>query len=141
MEEEVVPGIRIRLRAVNWSQIRGGGPGGQHVNTTASTIVIRVPMWGIEGLDGAGRDRLRQMLGARLTQEGEIVLRCGTERDAQRNREIVWERLRYLVKRASIAPRTRRATKPSRGSVQRRLTAKSQQSQKKKRRSERPSDE
>ena len=98
MEEEVVPGIRIRLQAVNLESNPWWWPWGaaceyhrvDHCHPSADV--------GHRGLDGAGRDRLRQMLGARLTQEDEIVLRCGTERDAQRNREIVWERLRYLLK-------------------------------------------
>lgn len=134
MDSHIAPGIYVREAAVRWSQVRGGGPGGQHVNTTASTVVLRVALWGFDGLDGAGRDRLRRMAGSRLTQEDELVLRCGTERDAGRNRAILWQRLGHLVQRAAVAPKRRRPTRPTHGSVQRRLTAKSQQAQKKQQR-------
>ena len=58
-----------------WSREHDGDDGG-----------FGVAIWGIDGLDGAARDRLRQALGARLTQADEIVLRCGLERDVARNR-------------------------------------------------------
>jgi Zn-dependent peptidase ImmA (M78 family) len=68
--------------------------------------------------------RLRRLAGRRWTKEGAVVIQVSEERSQARNREIARERLAELVKRATVVPKKRRPTKPTRGSVERRIKAK-----------------
>jgi len=68
--------------------------------------------------------RLKRLAGRRWTGEGAIVLQCDETRSQARNREIVRARLVELIARALVAPKRRIATKPTRGSVRRRLDSK-----------------
>ena len=73
----------------------------------------------------AGRhDRLRRIAGSRWTGEGAIVLFVQDTRSQARNREIARERLAEMIRAALVAPKRRVATKPTAGSVRRRLAAK-----------------
>ena len=68
--------------------------------------------------------RLKRLAGRRWTQDGAIVIFVQDTRSQARNREIARERLAELIKKATEVPKRRVATKPSYGSVQRRLEAK-----------------
>jgi ribosome-associated protein len=113
---------------------RSSGPGGQHVNKVSTRTTIRVAVGAIEGLDDGARRRLRDLAGSRLTQDDVIIINADSTRSQKRNREEAFERLADLVRRAMIRPLTRRATKPSRAMIERRITAKKQQGEKKRRR-------
>jgi ribosome-associated protein len=131
---ELAPGVHVAQADVAFDAARSGGAGGQHVNKTASKILLRVPVGAVVGISGAARNRLRKLAASRLTAEDEILLHCDETRSAARNRELVVDRLRQLVAKALIVPKPRRKTKPTRGSVERRLDSKKQLSQKKERR-------
>lgn len=133
----LAPGIACEPTALVITQARSGGPGGQHVNTTASQAELRLALDAIRGLVPAARERLERLAGSRLTGDGVLVLHCDETRSARRNRELAWERLCALVLEAATLPRPRRATKPSRASRLRRLEAKAHQAGRKRdRRSE-----
>jgi ribosome-associated protein len=127
-------GIRIRPERLVFTTSRAGGPGGQHVNTTESRVILHVRVADFQGGDPGFADRLRRIAGSRLSDDDVLVLHCQEERSQQRNRELVGQRLRELVTRAARRPRTRRATRPTRASVERRLEAKSRRGKIKNRR-------
>ncbi len=131
---ELAPGVHVAQADVAFDAARSGGAGGQHVNKTSSKILLRLPVAAIVGMSGAARSRLRKLAASRLTADDQILLQCDETRSAARNRELVVDRLRELVVKAMIVPKPRRKTKPSRGSVERRLESKKQLSQKKERR-------
>ncbi len=122
----VAPGVTIPAGALRWTFSRSGGPGGQNVNKTSSraTLIVhladlepRVPAWAM--------DRLRASAGQRLAQEPErLVITSADSRSQHQNREACLLKLRDLLVRALNRPRRRKPTKPSRGSIERRLEAK-----------------
>lgn len=137
---ELAPGIRVRQERLVWLASRGGGPGGQHVNTTESRVQVFLRLADLVGGDAGFPDRLRRAAGSRLTEDGTLVLSCGDERSQHRNRDLLLERLQALVASAARKPRVRRASRPTRGSVERRLDAKKRQARTKTRRGDPPPD-
>jgi len=131
---DLAPGVRVAESAIVLDAARSSGAGGQHVNKTASKILLRVPVSAIRGLPNGAAARLRQLAGTRLTGEDEVLIRCDETRSAHRNREIALQRLAKLVTKALVVPKRRRKTRPTRASVERRLEAKRQHADKKRRR-------
>ncbi|RYG57695.1 aminoacyl-tRNA hydrolase, partial [bacterium] len=75
--------------------------------------------------------RLIHQAGKRISNDGVLLIKSQTFRTQERNRQDAVERLVEMIQKAAIRPIIRRATKPTRGSQQRRLTAKSVQSRRK----------
>jgi ribosome-associated protein len=115
----VVPGEAISFRAV-----RSSGPGGQNVNKVASKVELRVDLTGIEGLGDGSRARLLAMAAPRLDAAGRLVIVSQRTRDQHRNLEDAREKLRALVARSLVPPKSRRPTRPSGPSRERRLDEK-----------------
>jgi ribosome-associated protein len=119
--------------SVRFSASRSSGPGGQNVNKRSTKVELRTVLDAIP-ISEAARTRLARLLGERLTDDGEIVIVCDEHRSQRQNREGAIDRLSELVRRAMVTPKRRIATKPSRGSKERRLTEKKQRGETKKRR-------
>jgi len=110
----------------------GGGPGGQHVNRSATRIELR---WHpatsaalSASLSGAHRERVLQRLAGRLDTSGTMRLVSAEHRSQRRNRDVAMERLAAIVRGALPDPVPRKATKPTRGAVERRLDDKKRRS-------------
>ncbi|AUQ51493.1 MULTISPECIES: alternative ribosome rescue aminoacyl-tRNA hydrolase ArfB [Phaeobacter] len=110
------------------SFMRASGPGGQNVNKVSSAVELRFEAARSPALTPAVKSRLKRLAGRRWTKDGAIILQCDETRSQQRNRDLVRERLAELIRQALVAPKRRIATKPTRGSVRRRLDAKRQRS-------------
>lgn len=123
----LAPGVEIPYSALSFSQIAGGGPGGQHANKTASRVELRLALSALP-IHPEAAARLAGLAGERLTMDGELILVCDQTRSARQNRELVIDRLRELVLAALVRPKTRKRTRPSRASKERRLEAKRQRS-------------
>jgi ribosome-associated protein len=136
----VAPGVQIPLAELQISAISGGGPGGQHVNKSATRIAVQWNVRTSRVLRDDERARIVAKLSSRLDTDGALRIVAGEFRSQQQNRRAALERLQQLVSRALVVPRTRRATKPTRGSVLDRLSEKKQRSATKQQR-RRPADD
>jgi ribosome-associated protein len=119
----LAPSVAIPADRLQWSQSRSSGPGGQNVNKTESKAELRVALADL-GLRPIVADRLAALAGSRLDVDGTLLICCDETRSLRRNRDLALERLCELVVEALAVPRPRRKTRPSRGSVERRLEAK-----------------
>ncbi len=108
--------------------VRASGPGGQNVNKVATAVQLRVDV-GATSLPSAVKARLRRFGGSRLTGEDVLVIEAREYRTQAQNRVAARERLRALLEQAAVAPKVRRATRPSRASQQKRLESKQRQAE------------
>jgi ribosome-associated protein len=116
--------LTIPAAELSWRFSRSSGPGGQGVNTTDSRVELSWDLAGSDLLPGALRERAIERLGPRLVN-GVLTITASEHRSQLRNREAAAARLSSLVASAiAPPPRARRATRPSRGSVERRIGAK-----------------
>jgi ribosome-associated protein len=120
--------IAIDEGELDESFTRAGGPGGQHVNTTDSAVLLRFDVANSPNLPEAVKLRLAALAGSRMTQAGVLVLRSEGARSQLLNRQEVRERLVALIRDATIVPKKRRPTKPTRASQTRRVDGKTRRS-------------
>lgn len=120
----VTNSIHLDERELEESFIRASGPGGQNVNKLATAVQLRFDVRNSPNLRDEVRARLESLAGRRLTQDGVLIITADRFRTQERNREDARERLFALIREAAVRPKTRRATKPTKGSKERRLKAK-----------------
>jgi ribosome-associated protein len=119
--------ISIPDEDIDWQAIRSQGAGGQNVNKVSSAVHLRFDV-NASSLPAHIKSRLLQIRDKRLTKDGVVVIKAQQHRRQDQNYTAALERLAELIKEALFVPKSRRATKPSRGSVQRRLDSKTKRS-------------
>jgi ribosome-associated protein len=120
----VTPQIVINEDELHEQFIQASGPGGQNVNKVATAVQLRFDVARSPSLPEDVRQRLISLAGRRMTRTGVLVLTARSHRTQERNREDARQRLLTLIRQATIAPKPRRATRPTLASKRRRLESK-----------------
>jgi ribosome-associated protein len=127
MSDAAAPFIAIDEAEVDTSAIRAQGAGGQNVNKVSSAIHLRYDI-PASSLPADVKERLLALRDKRITAEGVLVIKAQSHRTQDMNRLDAYARLQDIVQSVALAPKPRRATRPTRASKERRLQAKSQRS-------------
>ena len=114
----------ILISELIFKAVRSSGPGGQHVNKTASKVEVSFDLKSSNALSDSEKERLRLKLSSKLSSEDILSLQCGETRSQHRNKAIVIERLVGLIQHNLKIAKPRKKTKPSKGSIERRLKVK-----------------
>jgi ribosome-associated protein len=130
----IARGVEIPLEEVQLRASRSSGPGGQHANVTASRIEAVFDVRASNALSEEQKRRITARLGPRVTAVAQDA------RSQARNRELALERLAQRLASALHVPRSRRATRPTRASRERRIETKKRAGERKatRRRPQRP---
>lgn len=134
------PKIQIPESELVESFIQAGGPGGQHVNKTATAVQLRFHI-DSTSLPEAVRARLSRLAAGQINRDGELVIEARQHRSQQRNRDDARERLAAWIARAAEQPKRRKPTRPSRAAKARRVADKKQRGRTKQLRTPPGSDE
>jgi len=111
---------------------RSGGPGGQHVNKVETKVMLRFNVLESMCLTLDEKTIIREKLGSQLTKDGALIVIAENHKSQLKNKEVAFKKLDRLLTKAFFIPKVRKKTKPSKSSINKRITAKKQHGEKKK---------
>jgi ribosome-associated protein len=126
---EIADGIALSEDEVEFHFILGSGPGGQNINKVNSAAQLRFDVRRSRSLPPDVIARTERLAGARLTNDGVIVITAKRFRTQERNRADAVARLAALITRAASPPRPRVPTGPTRAEKEQRLRQKARRAE------------
>jgi len=121
---------RIKQELV-YKAVRSGGAGGQHVNKVSTKVQLSFDLENSEAFSEEEKVRLLDKLKSQLSKNGVLQMSADESRSQLKNRTIVTKRFFELIKESLKVPKKRKATKPSKAAVEKRLKEKKKASEKK----------
>lgn len=118
-------------KELNFKATRSSGAGGQHVNKVSSKIELTFNLEESNALSEIEKSLLRIKLSSRLTNQNVLIINCDESRSQHKNKEIAIKRFLVLLKKSLIIPKKRKATKPSKNALRKRVETKKKTSVKK----------
>jgi ribosome-associated protein len=125
----ITPTIQLKDEEIKLVFVRAPGPGGQNVNKVSTAVQLRFDVRASPSLPEEVKARLIRMAGRRMTSDGVLVIEARQHRSQERNRQAAIERLVHLIQLASVPPKARHKTRPSRAAILRRLETKRKRSE------------
>ncbi|TGE19693.1 alternative ribosome rescue aminoacyl-tRNA hydrolase ArfB [Hymenobacter elongatus] len=127
----MLPPASAFLPELQFQTARSSGPGGQNVNKVESKVELRFHPASSGVLSEAQKLTILEKLANQLTTEGYLILTAQEDRSQLRNKEIVVQKFHDMLRKALHKPKARKATKPSKGAVRKRLESKKKHGEKK----------
>jgi len=123
--------LETLFKELNFKALRSSGPGGQHVNKTASKVEVSINISSSKAFSETEKNTLLKKLSTKISSEGKLQLSCSDTRSQHRNKAIVIDRLIELLSKSLKKSKARKRTKPSKSSIEKRLKTKKNQALKK----------
>ena len=127
----MLPPAAAFLPEITFQTSRSSGPGGQNVNKVESRVELRWHLLNSEVLTAGQKELILEKVGNQLTAEGLLLVTAQDDRSQLRNKEIALVRFHELLLRSLRRPKPRKATKPSKSAVRKRLESKKKDGEKK----------
>lgn len=118
MNKEVI------LKELKFKAVRSGGAGGQHVNKVSSKVELLFDLQNSTEFSDDEKELLLKSLQTKLTKDNVLLLSCDESRSQHKNKEIIIERFFTIIKNGLKIPKKRKATKPTRSSIEKRIDKK-----------------
>jgi ribosome-associated protein len=125
---QVTDAIQLDEREIEFKFIRSPGPGGQHVNKAATAVQLRFDLAHSTSLPDHVRSRLTKLAKNRINTKGVLIISANRFRSQDLNRKDALDRLLHLIVKSTWETKPRRRTKPTLGSVKKRIESKKRRS-------------
>jgi ribosome-associated protein len=119
------------IKELKFKAVRSSGAGGQHVNKVSSKVELFFDLLGSFSLSLEEKDLLLKNLKSKLTKDALLLLQCDESRSQHKNKELIINRFIQVITNGLKVPKKRKATKPSKSSIKKRLEKKKKQAYKK----------
>lgn len=123
--------IDLLISELSFKAVRSSGPGGQHVNKTASKVEVYFRLSDSQALAENQKDRIYRKLESKISSEGFISVQSSETRSQHRNKALAIEKLVNMLQDSLKVSKVRRRTKPSKSAMEKRVQSKKQQALKK----------
>ncbi|MEK6197400.1 MAG: alternative ribosome rescue aminoacyl-tRNA hydrolase ArfB [Desulfobacterales bacterium] len=125
---QVTDAIQLDEREIQFKFIRSPGPGGQHVNKAATAVQLRFDLAHSTSLPDHVRSRLTKLAKNRINTKGVLIISANRFRSQDLNRKDALDRLLHLIVKSTWETKPRRRTRPTLGSVKKRIESKKRRS-------------